>query len=210
MRSLQAFLLACLLFPASAFAAAPAAANTPSAPSAPSAQDEVARARAYFSDRLLETPDGKRHPFYSELLSGRTVLINFFFSHCKGVCPAVNERLRAAQAALGPRMGKDIAFLSITLDPRNDTRARLAVYSKSNGAGPGWHFLTGAEEDLTEITRRLGETNPDFETHSGTLLIGNAKERRWQKLRPNLTGEAIAERLKMLADGEGRHNVSVR
>ena len=202
MRPLPAILLACLLSPASLFAAAPAAPSPP--------QDEVARARAYFTDRLLESPDGKRHPFYSELLSGRTVLINFFFSHCKGVCPAVNERLRAAQAALGPRMGKDIMFLSITLDPSNDTRARLAVYSKENGAGPGWQFLTGAAEDLTEITRRLGETNPDYEMHSGTLLIGNAGERRWQKLKPNLSGEAIAERVRMLADGEGRQNVPIR
>ena len=50
------------------------------------------------------------------------------------------------QQLLGDRMGRDVFFISISIDPEHDTPAALKAYGKKYNAGPGWIFLTGKHE----------------------------------------------------------------
>jgi protein SCO1/2 len=48
-------------------------------------------------------------------------------------------------------------FVLVTLDPRNDTPARLRVFKDSHGlAGDRWHLLAGTEKQTRELGRMLG------------------------------------------------------
>ena len=59
--------------------------------------------------------------------------------------PARSKRRswRRCRRLLGDRMGRDIFFYSITIDPEHDTPAVLKEYAEKYHAGPGWLFLTG-------------------------------------------------------------------
>jgi len=147
---------------------------------------------------VLTTHDNKDVRFYDDLVRGKVVLINFMFTSCKGFCPATIPNMVKVQALLRERVGRDIFFYSITLDPRTDAPAVLERYAKAVGAGPGWTFLTGSEEVIGRLRRRLGVYNrdpaidADRTQHSGLIVYGNDSLGRWAAISGLNKPESIA------------------
>jgi protein SCO1/2 len=89
------------------------------------------------------------------------------------------------QKLLGDRMGRDVFFYSITIDPDHDTPAVLKEYGEKYHAGPGWLFLTGKQADIELISKKLGlysppdPSNPDG--HRPFLLVGNEATGQWMR-----------------------------
>src|SRR5712691_3241571 len=110
----------------------------------------------YFPNVPLVTQDGATVHLYDDLLKGKSVAINVIYTSCKDECPLETARLVQLQRLLGDRMGKDIFFYSITIDPRRDKPEVLKAYAEKFGVGPGWLFLTGNEEDLKLVIKKLG------------------------------------------------------
>src|SRR5260370_28433854 len=102
----------------------------------------------YFPNVELTTQDGKKVHFYDDLLKGKIVAINFIYTHCHFSCPLETARLAQVQDILGDRVGKDIFFYSITIDPVRDTPAVLKDYAEKFAAGPAWTFLTARKKDI--------------------------------------------------------------
>ena len=123
--------------------------------------------------------------FYADVMKGKILLINFFFTECDAVCPLMTENLVRVQELLAPRVGTDIFMVSITLQPEHDTPEMLAAYARTYGVGPGWLFLTGKRSDIELLRHRLGfvDSDPtqdaDLEQHIGTVRIANEPLRRW-------------------------------
>ncbi|MDW3682847.1 SCO family protein [Cupriavidus sp. CV2] len=138
----------------------------------------------YFPNVLLKTQDGKTVRFYDDLLKGKAVAINLVYSSCANVCPLETAKLVQVQKMFGDRMGRDIYFYSIAIDPW-DTPAELKSYAKKFGVGPGWLFLSGKDEDIRLIARKLGLSRAnDPETkdgHSATLMVGNVPAGQWMR-----------------------------
>jgi protein SCO1 len=65
------------------------------------------------------------------------VAINVIYTSCKDECPLETARLVQVQRLLGDRMGRDIFFYSLTIDPKRDTPEVLSAYAKKFGVGPG-------------------------------------------------------------------------
>ena len=76
---------------------------------------------AYFPNPVLTTQDGTRVRFYDDLIKGKTVAINTFFSVCTDVCPLSTAKMLELQRRLGDRVGRDIFFYSLSVDPEHDT-----------------------------------------------------------------------------------------
>ena len=74
----------------------------------------------YFPNVPLVTQDGTTVRLYDDLLKGKSVAINVIYTSCKDECPLETARLAQVQKLLGERMGKDIFFYSITIDPKRD------------------------------------------------------------------------------------------
>jgi protein SCO1/2 len=140
---------------------------------------------AYFPDVILRNQDGKPVRFYTDLVHGKIVLINFFYAHCDGICPGVTENLVRVQNALGDRAGHVVQMYSISLDPTRDTPEVLKAYAEAYGVKPGWQFLTGKPADIELLRRRLGLVDLDPKVdrirgqHLGMLIIGNESLDRW-------------------------------
>ena len=137
----------------------------------------------YFPNVTLTTQDGRSVRFYDDLIKGKIVAINLIYTSCEYNCPLETARLAQVQKLLGDRMGKDIFFYSITLDPKHDTPAVLKAYADQFGAGPGWLFLTGTQADIDLVSKKLGLYSPpnpsNKDGHTPSLLVGNEPAGQW-------------------------------
>jgi protein SCO1/2 len=158
------------------------AAPVPEAPPLPAPSGPVSPAHKYFSDVELVDQDGQKHRFYSDLLAGKTVVVDAFFANCSGACPVMGQKLAALQDWLGDRLGKDAYLLSITVDPQTDTPARLKEYAQRLGARPGWFFLTGKKENVDWALYKLGYFVEQKEAHSNLLIMGRESTGLWKKV----------------------------
>src|SRR2546421_11657813 len=102
----------------------------------------------YFPNVPLITQDGATVHLYDDLLKGKSVAINVIYTSCKDECPLETARLAQVQKLLGGRVGKDIFFYSITIDPKGDKAEVLKAYAQKYGVGPGWLFLAGKAQDI--------------------------------------------------------------
>lgn len=160
----------------------------------------------YFPDVTLVTQDGRRVRFYSDVLRGNVVLINFIFTRCKDLCPRTTTNMRRVQELLGNEVGHTVHLVSITVDPENDTPAVLKAYAERAGVTHGWEFLTGDREGIELIRRKLGvfdreqDDNPTL--HTGMVIYGNEPARRWRALYAMARPDVIARSVLKIIDQE--------
>ena len=137
----------------------------------------------YFPNVPLVDQDGKTVHFYNDLIKGKSVVIDMIYTHCVDSCPLETARLAQVQKMLGDKVGKDIFFYSITIDPKRDTPKVLKQYAQTYHTGPGWTFYTGKPDDITLIAKKLGlYSDPDPENrdgHAPGVLIGNEPSHQW-------------------------------
>ena len=143
----------------------------------------------YFPNVPLTTHDGKHVRFFDDLIKDKVVAINFIFTSCRESCPLESARMSNVQSILGDRVGTDVFLYSISIDPETDTPEVLAAYRKKFKARPGWVFLTGKEEDITLLRRKLGLYLEDIQSddstdHNLNLVIGNQTTGRWMRRSP--------------------------
>jgi protein SCO1/2 len=82
--------------------------------------------------------------------AGRYMLVFFGYTNCPDICPAGLQVMSAALDKLGHR-ADDIVPVFITLDPAQDTPAKLAAYVKS--FHPRLVGLTGSESDIADVAK---------------------------------------------------------
>jgi protein SCO1/2 len=156
-----------------------------SKPDASQANADAQWGGSHFPNVELTTQDGKKVHFYDDLVKGRVVAIELMYTSCKYNCPLETARLVQLQRVLGDRMGKDVFFYSITIEPEHDTPEVLKEYAAKYHVGPGWLFLTGKESDIKLISRKLGlDSLPnanDPDGHTPSLLIGNEATGLWMR-----------------------------
>ena len=146
---------------------------------------DVNSGSSHFPNVELITQDGKKVRFYDDLIKGKVVAIELMYTTCKYNCPLETARLVQLQKLLGDRMGKDVFFYSITIEPDIDTPQVLKAYAEKYHIGPGWTFLTGKEADIKLISHKLGlDSLPDVndpDGHTPHLLIGNEATGLWMR-----------------------------
>ncbi|HWS56292.1 MAG TPA: SCO family protein [Pyrinomonadaceae bacterium] len=154
-------------------------------------QEKKSVAANYFSDVELLDQDGRKVRFYTDVLKGKTVVVNAFFTTCTSVCPPMNRNMEKIQDALGDRLGRDVFLVSISVDPATDTPARLKEYAAKFHAKPGWMFLTGKKENVDWALYKLGQYVETKDDHKTVIIVGNEPTGLWKKA----LGMARAEEL---------------
>ena len=98
--------------------------------------------------------DQDGHTITDETVNGKILVVDFFFTSCKSICPVMTKRLSGLQVnlPLHDKAYKDVLFLSHTVDPEHDTPQVLKEYARQNQADTArWKFLTG---DASTIYRQ--------------------------------------------------------
>ena len=139
----------------------------------------------YFPNVLLVTHEGKTVRFYDDLLKGKSVAVNIIYTSCTNECPLETARLAQLQRLLGDRMGRDIVFYSISIDPAHDTPDVLRAYMDKFDVGPGWTIITGRAEDIRVVTKKLGLSRysdaANKDGHTASLMIGDVAAGQWMR-----------------------------
>lgn len=178
----------------------PGAASAPAA--APLAKPKRDPA-GYFTDRELLTHEGRKVRFYSDVLKGRTVVINTVYTDCKDACPLITQQLNQVRARLGSAFGKDVHFVTITSDPVTDSPEVLRRFAQAQSAlVPGWTFLTGKKADIDFILKRLGQWSQNVEAHSTQLIAWNFVADRGRKMLPNAPADLLAAQITLLTESD--------
>lgn len=181
--------------------ASPSAATPSAAPTA--AQTGASNAEKYFTDVMLVNQDGEKMRFYSDLLQGKTVIINSFFATCQGSCLPITRNLEKVQEALGDRLGKDARIISISVDPDVDTPAELKAFGKKFHARPGWYFLTGPKENVEFVLKKIGQFVTDKQDHYNIVIIGNERTGLWKKAFGLAKSDALVEVVESVLNDQG-------
>ena len=152
----------------------------------------------YFPNVPLVTHEGKTVHFFDDLIKDKIVAINFIYTHCPDTCPLETAQLVRVQNIMGDRVGKDVFFYSISIDPKNDTPEVLSEYRKRFKAN--WTFLTGKNEDIVKLRKKLGLYIPEIQSedsnnHNVSMIIGNQATGRWMKRSPFENPYVLADQL---------------
>jgi cytochrome oxidase Cu insertion factor (SCO1/SenC/PrrC family)/DNA-binding beta-propeller fold protein YncE len=125
--------------------------------------------------------DGNALHFYSDLIKDKTVAINFIFTNCTTICPPLAATFARVQKEMGDKVGKDVHFISISVDPLTDTPERLKAWGAKFKAGAGWTFITGEKEQMDKLLNALGAAVSKREDHTPAMIIGNDAKGVWTR-----------------------------
>lgn len=94
----------------------------------------------------LQNYTGK--PVNLDSFKNKIIVANIFFATCPQVCPEMNQQVQVIAEEFSKF--KDIVFLSVSIDPENDSVQVLQQYAKRfNGAKlPNWYFCTGSRTEI--------------------------------------------------------------
>src|SRR5215213_8689864 len=125
--------------------------------------------------------DGNALHFYRDLIKDKTVAINFIFTNCTTICPPLAATFARVQKEMGDKVGKDVHFISISVDPLTDTPERLKAWGAKFKAGPGWTFITGEKLEMDKLLYALGASVSRREDHTPSVIIGNELKGVWTR-----------------------------
>ena len=132
-------------------------------------------------DVVVLDQDGNAVHFYSDLIKGKTVAINFIFTTCTTICPPLAATFARVQREMGDKVGRDVHFISISVDPVTDTPERLKAWGAKFKAGAGWTFVTGDKQEMDKLLNALGASVSRREDHSPTVIVGNDLRGVWTR-----------------------------
>ncbi|MFQ3244536.1 MAG: protein SCO1/2 [Arenicella sp.] len=151
----------------------------------------------YFPNYVLTDHNGKEQRFFDDLIEDKVVIINFIYTTCPDVCPMETAQMGQISRILGDRVGDDVHFITITIDPETDTPAVLKDYRDRFRAN--WPFYTGDKDQIIDIRRKLGLFVEDIgggeNNHNVNMIIGNQKTGRWMKRTPFENPYVLADQI---------------
>jgi protein SCO1/2 len=156
----------------------------PTATPTPTPDNPATASNAFSSSQIPDVrvydQNGHALNFYSDLVKGRNVAIDFIFTTCTNVCPLLTATFRRVQVELEKSQG-NTKLISISVDPAIDTPERLRDFADKFKAGPGWTFVTGGKSEIDTLLRQLGVGVGNKNDHTSTILIGNDPANVWTR-----------------------------
>jgi protein SCO1/2 len=148
-------------------------------------------------DVELVRDDGKRVALPQEMNDGRAVVLNFIFTTCSSFCPLSSQTFAEFQSRLGTDAGS-VHLMSISVDPEQDTPARLRAYARKFGAGPGWQHYTGTVAASLAAQRAFGAYRGDKMSHSPLTLLRAANSTTWRRIDGFVTPDQLLAEYRQL------------
>jgi protein SCO1 len=141
-------------------------------------------------------------------LKGKPVLFDFIYTSCPGPCLVLTSRMKQVANELGPALGKEVRFVSISVDPEHDHPQQLLTYADNQGANlDGWLFLTGTPKQIDDvmtgfnlIREREADMSPDHALEF--FLVAPNGHEMLQYLGNKATAQRIADDMQRAAAGK--------
>lgn len=177
-----------------------AKAEKPSAPAETKPTDSNAVSSPRLSDVIVQDQNGKTLNFYTDLVKGKVVAVNFVFTTCTAICPSLTATFRKVQQQLAEQK-VPAHLISISVDPTTDTPERLHEFAAKFKAEPGWTFVTGTASDIDSILKQFGVAVTNKNDHTPMVLIGNDEAGYWTRAYGLSSPSSL---VKLIADAANR------
>ena len=145
----------------------------------------------------LVRDDGVTVSLPEELDDGRPVVLDFIYTTCTTICPVMSQIFTQLQAKLGDERDR-VHLVSISIDPEQDTPARLAEYARRFHAGPQWRHYTGTAEASVAVQRAFDAYRGDKMDHTPVTFLRAAHGRRWVRLDGFASSDELVRELRQL------------
>jgi protein SCO1/2 len=162
-------------------------------------------------DLELMDQDGRKVKFESDVIGDKVAVIIPFYTTCTTAYPILIFVFTRLQVMLGERLGKEVVLISVTVDPRTDIPVRMKAFARRQKARPGWVFLTGERNNLSQVlwgTGVLFSSNLDEHDHIPITMVGSANG-RWHRFHGFPTPEQMLAKVDEMAAALG-HRGSVK
>jgi protein SCO1 len=173
------------------------------------AQDQPAPVALPVPDIEVVNQDGRQVRFNSQVVEGRIAIVTGFFTTCSAMCPITQEKLSQVAKLLGPRMGKDVVIVSVSVDAENDTPARMKDWAEKFHIGPGWTLLSGNRAEVDTLLKSLGLFVELRQRHQSALMVGNAAM-GWVRISSWTPSEKLAKLAESMSSAKPVANASAR
>ena len=97
-----------------------------------------------------------------DLFNSKPTLLVLGYYHCPMLCTLINDGMIEALQELRSNVGRDFNVINLSIDP-HETAAVAAIKKRQylkrygrDGAAEGWHFLTGSEQSIAQLTNEAG------------------------------------------------------
>jgi protein SCO1/2 len=142
--------------------------------------------------------DGRETSFPAALDHDGPVLLQFIFTTCAAICPAMTGTFSSFQEKLGDEM-KHVRMISISIDPEHDRPERLRVFAQRFDAGPRWAFYTGRVEDLAAVRKAFDADSANKMWHRPLTFLRPRRGASWIRCDGLMSAaELIAEYRRMV------------
>ena len=136
----------------------------------------------YFPNLPVIDQNGRTLNFYDDVIKGKIVVISFIYTSCQDLCPLTTAKMAQIEDKLDGAVGRDLFFVSMSVDPENDTPERMKAFADAFDVGPGWLFLTGKVADIRAINYKLGDrSDRNLSDHRNEIVLGNDAIGDWQR-----------------------------
>jgi protein SCO1/2 len=151
-------------------------------------------ARYELPDVTLVRADGTRVDLRREIDDGRPVLLNFIFTTCTAICPVMSQTFARIQS----QHLEGVHMVSVSIDPEQDSPARLTEYAHRFGAGPDWTFYTGSPEASIAVQRAFDTYRGDKMNHVPVTFLRAAPGKPWVRLDGFAKADEVAKEYREL------------
>ena len=137
----------------------------------------------------LRDRTGKAVEIQSLFSAPGPLVVNFIFTSCPEICPVMT----AAQLQLQRLLARDPGtprFVSITLDPEEDTPEVLADYAQRFGAD--WLFLTGSRSDVMSALQAFDVWRGNKMNHAAVTLMRRDSRESWIRVEGLASAKTLA------------------
>jgi protein SCO1/2 len=132
---------------------------------------------------LVFRDESGREVKLSSCFGKKPVILHLMYFECPMLCGMAIEGLLRSLRSLSFDVGKEFDVVTVSFDPREGPE--LAAAKKANvigtyareGAGSGWHFLTGGEASIRALTSAVGfryvwdEKQKQFAHATGVVVL---------------------------------------
>lgn len=159
------------------------------------APDTVRSVHEYALPTLtLVRDDGRSVALRDEIEDGRPTVLAFIYTSCTTVCPLTSATLSELQRKLGTARD-NVHLMSISIDPEQDTPARLREYAKKFGAGPEWQHYTGTLAASQKVQKAFSVYHGDKMDHAPAAFVRTAPGAPWVRIDGFATAEQLVAEL---------------
>jgi protein SCO1/2 len=122
--------------------------------------------------------------------------MTFVYSTCEDTCPGQVQSIRGALDELG----RDVPVLAVSVDPRNDTRARARRFLLEQHVTGRVRFVLGSERELEPVWRGYGiaPQRGELDHSAYVVLVDGDGRQRVGFPHSQLTPDGLASDLKRL------------